>query len=401
MRIECAQGPTRSACVSLRPARNVLEPIAKGWARRLAAGDAQDLSSGPSTARGHIAAAMNFEILTAAPDVRTADVWRDFLTRADFACHYVTPEFFREPQFKSRGPFAILISEGGRIMAVASGILDGRTVQCGLQSRPQLSIDPTADRTMVARTLAEAFEQTHGRARCVTVVAWSPLPELTQADYRERVYDGEAGIVLLDLRRGPDALFREFSESRRTNIRKAMRRGMQVVEASTEEDIAAYFPIYCEWSRSKGHVPVPYPQFRETLEVRSNRRLFLARHEDATIAGVVVRFSPGGLVEFAANASSKADQSLRPNDLLHWKIIEWASAQGFTTYSLGGAHLFLRRFGGTVVSTYEYRLDRTLGKRLELRDRLLDAARSSWKRLPEPLRRRIRNIDAGAASRQD
>jgi CelD/BcsL family acetyltransferase involved in cellulose biosynthesis len=176
---------------------------------------------------------------------------------------------------------------------------------------------------------------------------------------------------------------------------------VQVVEASTEADVAGYYPIYCEWSRSKGHVPVPYPLFRETLEVRANRRLFLARHDGATIAGVVVRFCPGGVIEFAANASLKSDQSMRPNDLLHWRIIEWACAQGFVTYSLGGAHLFLRRFGGTVASTYQYRLDRTLGKRLELRDRLAAAARSSWKRLPEPLKRAIRPVYPGAVSGQD
>jgi hypothetical protein len=352
-------------------------------------------------AAGRDVSCMNFEILTAEPDGPTADAWRDFLTRADFACHYVTPDFFREPQFKNRQPFAVLIWEGPRLVAVASGIVDERTVQCGVQSRPQLSIDPSADRTTVARTLAEAFDHVHGKARCVTLIAWSPLPELTLAGFRERVYDGEGGIVLLDLRRGPDALFREFSESRRANIRKAMRRGVQVVQASTEEDLAEYFPIYCEWSQSKGQVPIPYPLFHETLLVRANRRLFLARHGGATIAGVTVRFCPGGVMEFAANASLKADQSLKPNDLLHWRVIEWASAQGFVTYSLGGAHLFLRRFGGTIVKTYQYRLDRTFGKRLELRDRLVAAARSSWKRLPEPLKRGIRNIDARPRPHQD
>jgi hypothetical protein len=344
---------------------------------------------------------MSFQVLGGPPDDPTADRWGDFLARADFPCHYVTPSFFHEPQFRSQEPFAILVSQGTRIVAVATGLLAGRSIECGLQSRPQLSIDPTADRGLVARTLATAFELAYGSARSVTVIAWSPLPELTLTGFSERVYGGEGGIILLDLRRGPDALFREFSESRRANIRKATRRGVQVVEASTEADVAGYYPIYCEWSRSKGHVPVPYPLFRETLEVRANRRLFLARHDGATIAGVVVRFCPGGVIEFAANASLKSDQSMRPNDLLHWRIIEWACAQGFVTYSLGGAHLFLRRFGGTVASTYQYRLDRTLGKRLELRDRLAAAARSSWKRLPEPLKRAIRPVYPGAVSGQD
>ena len=332
---------------------------------------------------------MRFEILTAEPTGSTEDAWGDFLTRADFACHYASPGFFRDPVFRDRQPFAVLVWEGSCLVAVANGTSDRRTVECGLQSRPQLSVDPNADRAAIARTLADALDHVPGNPRCVTVTAWSPLPELTLAGFSERVHAGEGGIVLLDLRRGPEALFREFSESRRTNIRKAMRRGVEVVEATTEQDIAEYYPIYAEWSHLKRQAPVAYPLFREIIQARSNRRLFLARHEGVTIAGVSVRFCGGGVIEYASNASLKADQSLRPNDLLHWRVIEWAAAQGFPTYSLGGAHLFLRRFGGRIVNTYGYRLDKTFGKRLEWRDRLVSAARSSWKHLPDGLRQGI------------
>jgi hypothetical protein len=332
---------------------------------------------------------MDFEILTTEPAGSTAEAWGDFLARADYACHYASPDFFRDPVFRDRQPLAIVIWDQSRLVAAANGTADRRTVECGLQSRPQLSVDPSANRAAIARTLAAAFDHVQGNPRSVSVTAWSPLPELSLAGFREHVHAGEGGIVLLDLRRGPDALFREFSESRRTNIRKAMRRGVEVAEASTEQDLAEYYPIYAEWSRLKRQAYVPYPRFREVMEARSNRRLFLARHEGVIIAGVTVRFCPGGVIEYASNASLKADQSLRPNDLLHWRVIEWASAQGFPTYSLGGAHLFLRRFGGRIVNTYAYRLDKTLGKRLEWRDRLVSAARASWKRLPDGVKKGV------------
>ena len=217
------------------------------------------------------------------------------------------------------------------------------------------------------------------------------MPALTSLSYREQVYSDHAGIVLLDLRRGPDALFREFSESRRANIRKGIRRGIEVAEARSDDEIGTYYEIYKEWSRRKNQPALDYDLFLRTVQSRTNRRLFLARYEGAIIAGVSVRFCPGGVIEYAANASLKADQSLRPNDLLHWRVIEWACGEGFRTYSLGGAHLFLRRFGGTVVNTYEYRLDRTFGRRLEARDKLVATARSLWRQLPEPLRTKIRS----------
>jgi len=221
------------------------------------------------------------------------------------------------------------------------------------------------------------------------------MPELTVRGYREHVHSGDGCVVLLDLRRGPDALFKEFSESRRANIRKAMRRGIEVAEARTDEDLATYYEIYLDWSKRKDQPILDFALFRDTMLARNNRRLFLARYNGTIIAGVVIRFHPGGVVEYAANSSRKEDQALRPNDLLHWRVIEWACAQGFTTYSLGGAHLFLRRFGGTIANTFEYRLDRTFGKRLEMREKLVDAARWSWHHLPQPLKSRLRSQSEG------
>jgi len=58
--------------------------------------------------------------------------------------------------------------------------------------------------------------------------------------------------------------------------------------------------------------------------------LLLARYNDEVIAGVVLRFFPGGVVEHAANSSLQSALHLKPNDLLHWRAIEWACADGLT-----------------------------------------------------------------------
>jgi len=77
--------------------------------------------------------------------------------------------------------------------------------------------------------------------------------------------------------------------------------------------------------------------------------LLLARYNGGVIAGVVLRFFPGGVVEVAANYSLKGALHLRPNDLLYWRAIEWSCAEGLTRCSLGGANLFLQKFGGKIV----------------------------------------------------
>ena len=89
--------------------------------------------------------------------------------------------------------------------------------------------------------------------------------------------------------------------------------------------------------------------------LKNNRLLLLARHEGKVIAGVVIRFFPDGVMEYAANSSLQSALHLRPNDLLHWRAIEWGCREGMTHYSLGGAHLFLRKFGGEIVPTTRHR----------------------------------------------
>jgi hypothetical protein len=233
----------------------------------------------------------------------------------------------------------------------------------------------------------------------VQIVSWSPLPMLQADGFREQVFSGEAGIVLLDLKRGPETLLREFSKGRRTNIRKAMRLGIEVTDQVNDADLESYYAIYLGWCQTKQQPSLPYEVFRETVRLRANRRLFLAKYNGVVIAGATIRFCPGGVMEYSANSSIKEYQPLCPNDLLHWRIIEWACAEGLKAYSLGGAHFFLRRFGGTLVNTYQYQLDRTFGKRIEMRERLMAAARWSWKQLPGTLKTRIKpGADAGTAA---
>ena len=105
------------------------------------------------------------------------------------------------------------------------------------------------------------------------------------------------------------------------------------------------------------------------------------------VAGITLRFTPGGIIEYAANCSIKEDQKLKPNDVLHWRVIEWACKEGFTLYSLGGAHLFLRKFGGALLTTYRYRLDRTLLRRHELKEKVIDSSLKSYQLLPAPVKK--------------
>jgi hypothetical protein len=59
---------------------------------------------------------------------------------------------------------------------------------------------------------------------------------------------------------------------------------------------------------------------------------------------------------------------------------------------MGGSHLFLRRFGGTPVSSYRYQLDRTFLQKHRKKEAIADFAIKTYQSLPVETRRRIKKI---------
>jgi lipid II:glycine glycyltransferase (peptidoglycan interpeptide bridge formation enzyme) len=236
----------------------------------------------------------------------------------------------------------------------------------------------------------------------ITVYSWSwlALDPFESFGFHRRQLEGN---VLLDLTKGPEILFRELNKKRRTSIRFAIRSGVEIFDARTPEDAAIFYDIYLRWRRTTRKVIRTERISREVFESRIGRqenfKFFLARSSAAVIAGITLRLFAGGLVEYANNSSLDEFLHLKPNDLLVWKAIEWACEQRFLRFSLGGAHRFLREFGGRLVPILRYRVDRTLFHQHDLRETAMDMARSSLTKVPQPVERMIRKILRKPASR--
>ncbi len=324
-------------------------------------------------------------------DIGVEDRWRNFLARADFASHYVSPEYFREPFVRDKRPFVVLAWEGERVVAALSGIHEEQQLICGLMSRPQICFDKTVDLAAASDALVAGLFNEAESEKLITFYSWAPLNTLSKYGYRCKQ---EEGVVMLDLTKGPDELFRQFSNTRRTDIRNAIKGGLEVVIAGTRDEFRAYYEIYADWCRRKKITPSSFDVIEEALSLQ-NRRLFLARHEGKIIAATIIRLYPGAMIEYAANSSLVEYLRLKPNDLLQWRIVEWACREGYTRYSLGGAHLFVRRMGGSIVPVYRYRLDRTWLHRYELKEALEKSGRNMFNALPDNLKARVRRALKG------
>src|SRR5258705_2466264 len=163
---------------------------------------------------------MKWTILHSYPDPQMERDWREFLLRADYPAHYVSPEYFREPFVRENKPFAILAWHDGKVVGAVSGIHDGPQVSCGLLSRPQACFDKGIDLNIPVKSVIGGLLEEARSAQLISLYTWSRIDQLEDHGYQCKE---EEGVVMLDLTEGPEALFKGFSSTRGTEIRNAIK----------------------------------------------------------------------------------------------------------------------------------------------------------------------------------
>lgn len=334
-------------------------------------------------------------VITASPVAKLRARWEDFLCNAPFATHYVTPDFFADP-FAGRGEkFAILAVNGEQIDAVLTGVRVNNKLVSGMAVRPQTAFRSGVDKVSAANALVRGLvSHADETDELITFHSWEMIDGLASFGYSHEAADGANRVVMLDLAKGADTLFKEFSERRRTDLRKTIKQGkLEVKLLETEAELAELYEIHKDWNTRKGNTPDAFELFGAMLTSR-HRATFIAIHDGKIVAGTYLRFVKGGIVEYAANNSLAEFQRLRPNELLGWKVIEWACENGFAKFSLGASHPFLARYGGELFSSHRYQLDRTFLKRHAMRERATRFAVRTYLSLPEPLRKKLKSVAA-------
>ncbi len=337
---------------------------------------------------------MRHILLTAPPDPELNARWDSFLDKAPFATHYCTPNYFRDPYLRGE-PFAVLAAEeNGDVQGVLTGIWDSEKAISGLYVRPQTAFAADADLNAVSAVLLDGiFDLYDGRPGLVELFSWQRIPGLPDRGMNERQGQDAMSVVVLDLSQGADRLFAAFSQTRRNEIRKALKQNvLEIKELETPDELDQMYAIHVDWCRPKGNPADTFEQMQTAVGDRENRRTFIAKTDGKVIAGSFYRFCPRGMVEYAGNSSIPEYQRLRPNDLIGWHAIQWACSEGLRHFSMGGSHLFLRRFGGELMQTYRYRRDHSRLKLHDLREQTWELGLGAYKKLPPNVRANVKKV---------
>jgi hypothetical protein len=336
---------------------------------------------------------MTHVVLKAFPDARLAERWNAFLGEAHLPTHYVTPNYFVDA-YVSGDRFAVLaVDDAGEITAVSTGVLDKSSAISGMFSRPQTVFRRGTNKAAAMKALSEGLVELAGEHSLSELYSWEQADGFGPLGMAESRSNDSTSVVMLDLSVGPDVIFSAFSRTRRNEIRKWQKLGVvEIKPLETNEELTDLYRIQCDWKARKGHPDDSLERMRTAVAQTGNRRVIIAKVEGKTVAGSFYRFCPGGVVEYSANFSIPDFQKFRPNDLIGWEAILWACRDGFSHFSMGGSHLFLRRFGGETLMTFGYRRDTRKLSVDTLREGAHDVSVRIYQSLPGSVRSGVKKV---------
>lgn len=161
---------------------------------------------------------------------------------------------------------------------------------------------------------------------------------LEQRGFRRGHFDmGPTATVRVDLDRGEDEILGAMKSTTRANIRRAGRRGVDVVEGGVH-DLSAFHELLRATGSRQGFTPPDLAYFRHMRDIFAPRgafKLFVATVEGTGVSAMIaVPF--GDTVTYKRGAWAGQHGDRRPNEALHWHAIRWARSHGYRWYDLDG-----------------------------------------------------------------
>ena len=147
---------------------------------------------------------------------------------------------------------------------------------------------------------------------------------------------GKINDYVVNLEGGAQKLWENIHHNKRRNIKTAEREGVEIVQSRNYQDLETFCLLHEAAAKRDGFSAVPRSWFEAAWKMYKPESwcLFLAKWKGTTIAGVYV-VTHGNTVYAWRAGSLTEGLKVRPNDLMHWKAMEWACANGYTKYNMG------------------------------------------------------------------
>lgn len=272
-----------------------------------------------------------------------ASKWDQFVLRHPLGSIYHTTAWMRVVQktFKHE-PLYIYLEENEKIRAClplfrVSSWIAGEHLAC----LPATTVcDPLADEKDLVKLMVYA----QGRPQQVDWTPWEirtgvkfqasmPFPSVEVLDYVTH---------LLDLDRSLEAIWKSLHKGQVVrSIRKARRSGLVISDGCDKRDFSEFYKLYLGMRKRNGLLPQPLSFFLNLWEEFSptgNIELKLAWLNSRLVSGVLL-LKYRDVTNYEYGATDPAALKSRPSQLLLWRSIEKAHADGYRWFDFGRTRL--------------------------------------------------------------
>jgi lipid II:glycine glycyltransferase (peptidoglycan interpeptide bridge formation enzyme) len=187
--------------------------------------------------------------------------------------------------------------------------------------------------------------------------------KIDRNSFLEKLYESEGyektACLNFEIRldRDPEKVFMQIHKSRRKNIRKTAKLGIDIID-SNESSLPDFYSLLKETYSKLGLLVPDISFFYAAFELmQPNVKMFLARYKGEFIAGRIEIVYRKKIFDWYAGASS-LHLNLFPNDAMVWHVLEYGCKNGCELFDFGGAGVadeeygvreFKKRFGGQLV----------------------------------------------------
>lgn len=207
-----------------------------------------------------------------------------------------------------------------------------------IREGPLLSL-MSRDKHGLLKSIILALEKLGAKNRVMRIRILWPCKWGCDDLFRNMGYEnvGTKTAYTVDLKGGTEDLWRRINGNKRKNIKKALDKGVEFMETSSFDDIEEFYGLFIDLAKRHKFVPTSLSWFQTIWKSRSQEdssRLFFARWKDKNVSSVFATVHAKTIYALGWGYLDTALE-VRPNELLHWKIMEWGCKRGFLRYHLG------------------------------------------------------------------
>ena len=141
---------------------------------------------------------------------------------------------------------------------------------------------------------------------------------------------------VVNLDKDVEQLWSSISHNKRRNIKKAMKEGVEVFQSRNLKDLLTFYSMLVAAEKRGGFSSYPLSWFKAVWKIYKPElsKVFLTRWNGKEVSGVFTVIHGKTVYALAAGSFSEG-WKVRPNDIMHWKVMEWACKNGFVRYHMG------------------------------------------------------------------